>query len=381
MRLEQRNKVQRDHALPVSPIGQKKEPAKLREQNKSNVSPTVAKYKKQLLGAAPTLSASQIAQQVGVSLTEFNDYWLAMGFPPADPESIEFTEQDLQAFREWNTLVNNGDLNRATGLSLIRAQSHLADRLVLWQVEALVEDNERRLELDDTSARLVTIDQMENYIPAFESQLIYVWQRQMESLLERITKEVSRRGSDHSKKRFPLTRTLGFVDMVSYTSSSSIMGDRLVGLIEKFEYVCRSAVTAQGGRVVKMIGDAVFFIADDLATGIKVVTNLMETLGKNEEILPVRASLVQGDVFSRSGDVFGPPVNLAARLVDIAPTGDILTDAPTAAAIASGKAGPGYSVLEFPVARLRGVGKVSPYLVSIAEEDPLVTNSSGKKPS
>lgn len=327
-------------------------------------SPTVVAYQKQLLGAEPTLSAVDIASGAGATIAEFNDYWLAMGFPPTEPDAKEFTEQDLWAFQEWSTLVGEGGLNRETGLSLTRAQSHLADRLVLWQIEALVEDTERRLGLDDTSARLVTIDEMEHYIPALEAQLDYAWRRQMEALLRRITREVAHRPADHSKRRFPLSRALGFVDMVSYTSSSSIMGDRLVGLIERFEYVCRSAVTAKGGRVVKMIGDAVFFIADDLTTGLEVVTNLIDTLGATEDILPVRASLVHGDVFSRSGDVFGPPVNLAARLVDISPTGDILTDAPTAAAIAAGKAGPGYSVTEFPSARLRGFGRVSPYLLS-----------------
>ena len=81
-------------------------------------------------------------------------------------------------------------------------------------------------------------------------------------------------------------------------------------------------------------------------------------------MLPVRASFVRGDVFSRSGDVFGPTVNLASRLVDIAPVGKILMDPTTAAAIAAGKAGMGYDVEEFPSATLRGFGTISPYLLT-----------------
>lgn len=325
---------------------------------------TVAAYRKQLLGAEPSLSAADVAGRAGTTIEEFNDYWLAMGFPPDLPEAQLFTEQDLDAFEAWTQMLRDNRMDRATMLSLVRAQSHLADRLVLWQVEALVEDTEKRLGLDDTSARLVTIDQMSQRIPTFETQLVYAWRRQMEALLARITMEVAQRPRDHSRRRFPLRRALGFVDMVSYTSSSAIMGDRLVGLIERFEYLCRSEVTAKGGRVVKMIGDAVFFIADDLRTGLEVVSGLIDTLAVTDDLLPVRASLVYGDVFSRSGDVFGPPVNLASRLVDIAPTGKVLTDPPTAAAIATGVAGTGYSVTEFPRADLRGFGRVSPYLVS-----------------
>lgn len=324
---------------------------------------TVTEYQEQLLGAVPSLSAREVATKAGVSLQEFNDYWLAMGFAPGDADEVAYTEADVRAFEEWNDLLRQSKIDRETGLSLMRAQSHLTDRLVLWQVEALVDNVRRRLGLDDTSARLVTIDEMKEVVPALESQLVYAWRRQMHAMLERSANEVAHRPLDHSKRRFPLSRVLGFVDMVSYTSNSSVMGEKLVGLIERFEYVCRSAVTAKGGRVVKMIGDAVFFIADDLPTGVQVVTHLMDTLTATPDILPVRASIVRGDVFSRSGDVFGPPVNLAARLVDVAPTGDVLTDAATAAAIGSGQAGNGYSVRAFPSARLRGFGKVSPYLI------------------
>lgn len=325
---------------------------------------TPVTYRRQLLGGEPTLTSAQLAEAADATLEEFNDYWLAMGFPVPEPDEVKFTRADLEAFREWMGLLEEHNLQPGTALSLARAGSHLADRLALWQIEALVEDAERRYGLDDSAARLVTLDDMETYVPIFESQLLYVWRRQMEALLERITKEVAMRPSDHSRRRFPLSRSLGFVDMVSYTSNSSAMGDQLVGLIERFEYLCRSAVTAQGGRVVKMIGDAVFFIADDLPTGVRVVTSLMDALGQTEGILPVRASLVYGDVFSRSGDVFGPPVNLASRLVDIAPTGDILTDSPTAALISAGRGGDGFGVREFPSTRLRGFGRVSPYMIT-----------------
>lgn len=324
---------------------------------------TVTEYQEQLLGAVPTLSARQVADRAGVSLRDFDAYWLAMGFAPGDPDEVSFTEADVEAFQQWRDLLGEADIDQQTGLSLMRAQSHLTDRLVLWQVEALVENTRRRLDIDDTSARLVTIDDMREVVLALEAQLVYAWRRQMQAMLERSANEVAHRPANHSKRRFPLSRVLGFVDMVSYTSNSSVMGERLVGFIERFEYVCRSAVTAKGGRVVKMIGDAVFFIADDLSTGMQVVTHLMDTLTKTPDILPVRASIVRGDVFSRSGDVFGPAVNLAARLVDVAPTGDVLTDASTAAAIGNAQSDEGYWVRPFPSARLRGFGKVSPYII------------------
>lgn len=255
-------------------------------------------------------------------------------------------------------------IDTATSRSLLRANAHLADRLALWQFEALVEDSMRRLMLDDTTARMYVLDHMREYIDVFQEMFTYAWRRQLEAALSRFDREVSQRGHEERHNRFPLNRCLGFVDMVSYTSSSTILGDALVGLIERFEEESRNAVIEEGGRVVKMIGDAVLYIADDLPTGLRVATALIERLNADDEMLPVRASFVRGDVFSRSGDVFGPTVNLASRLVDIAPVGKILTDPTTAAAIAAGEVGDGYELEEFPTADLRGFGPVSPYLLS-----------------
>ncbi|QPK82175.1 adenylate/guanylate cyclase domain-containing protein [Schaalia sp. ZJ405] len=325
---------------------------------------TAPSYVLSLLGGPKIFSAEDIAEHTDMSIEQVRDLCTAMGFAYSEPSASVFTQRDLDVFQEWTAFVQSGAIDEATSRSLIRANSHHADRLSLWQVEALVEDAVRRLDLDDTTARLYVLDHMRDSIAVFQKMFIHSWQRQMEDLLSRLDREVSQRGHENAKARFPLNRSLGFVDMVSYTSSSTILGDALVGLIEKFEDACRTAVTEAGGRVVKMIGDAVLFIADDLPTGLRVVTSLIERLNADDEILPVRASFVRGDVFSRSGDVFGPTVNLASRLVDIAPVGQILTDPTTATAVAAGKGGEGYALEEFPVAELRGFGAVSPYLLA-----------------
>ncbi len=327
-------------------------------------SQTLDTYQHLLLGGEPTLSAEDVARELHVEVELIERYWLEMGFQLGDRAEKQFTEWDVHALRYWGASLKEAGISDETAAALTRAQSHLADRLVLWEMEALVQDAERTHHLDDTSSRVVAIHEMKDVIDAFESHMTYAWRRHMYALIERMTRDIAVRAKDPSRRRFPLSRALGFVDMVSYTSTSSILGGKLVGLIERFEYLCRSVVTANGGRVVKMMGDAVFFIADNLEVGLNVVTSLIQTLGETEDLLPVRASLIQGDVFSRSGDVFGPPVNLAARLVDVAPTGQILTDAPTAAAIASSSLRKEYRVEDLPPVHLRGFGKVTPFVVT-----------------
>ncbi len=335
------------------------------DQEVPSVQPqTLHRYRDLLLGGKGTLSARDIAEQTGAPLEDVVRYWLEMGFTLDDPSEKQFNEWDLHAVQYWWQTLNSAGISQRTIAALTRAQSHIADRLALWELEALVEDAERRYQLDDSSARVVAIDQMRDLADALEVQMVYAWRRQMYALIERVTKELETRDVNHSKRRFPLSRSLGFVDMESYTAASSLLGDKLVGLVERFEYLCRSVVTQNGGRVVKMIGDSVFFIADDLEIGLAVVTSLIETLKNTSDMLPVRASFILGDVFSRSGDVFGPPVNLAARLVDVAPTGKILTDAPTAAAIASSPVADQYRVNDFPSTELRGFGRIRPFQVA-----------------
>lgn len=324
---------------------------------------TLDAYRDLLLGGGPTLSARDLVARSGLGAEDVEDYLLEMGFVQVAPDEVRFTERDLDVLETWFAAMKKAKVTGATAASLERAQSHLMDRLALWEIEALVEGVEKRLGLDDTSARVVAINEMRGMVDALEAQMVYAWRRQMFSLIERMTKEIAGRGLDHSKRRFPLLRSFGFVDMSSYTKTASVMGADLVGLVERFEYLCRTVVTAAGGRVVKMIGDSVFFIADELEVGLTVVSDLIASLRDAEEILPVRASFIQGDVFSRSGDIFGPSVNLAARLVDIAPRWSILTDARTAAAIDSSSVRSQYEVQEFPSTEVRGLGRVSPYRV------------------
>lgn len=78
---------------------------------------------------------------------------------------------------------------------------------------------------------------------------------------------------------------------------------------------------------------------------------------------PVRVGLVWGRVLSRFGDVFGPDVNLAARLTDIADPSTVLVDEATAEVLSADAR----FVLEPQEARqLAGIGTVSPVLLRAA---------------
>lgn len=263
-------------------------------------------------------------------------FWLAMGFPDIGDEvnDIIFTPYDVAVMRRHVEKLSTGQLDAGTMNSLLRAQSHMADRLVLWQLEALGEFAQQTFELDDVSSRFWMLDHVDEYLPFLEEQLKYAWRRHTASYLRRTEIELDRRVLDRDQEAMPLQRALGFVDLESFTPRSSELGSKqLVSFMRNFEFACRDVISANGARLVKTVGDAVLWVADDLSTGARVATELVRTLNAVDGMLPVHSSLVWGGVVSAFGDIFGPIVNLASRLVDAAPGNSILMDRATASAL------------------------------------------------
>lgn len=313
-----------------------------------------------LLGGAGHLTLTDMAARVGCSEEFAASFWLAMGFPQPAPDATCFTDADVDALKVWWGLAQSEQISPLTLASLLRAQSHTTDRLVLWQVEALVDENARRFDLDDTSARLLTLAKIDDLLDTLQGQVLYAWRRQMANLLVNTNAEVAWRGRDgDAGDAYPLTRTMGFVDMVAYTRRAAVLSSRqLADLVQRFELTARDVISARGGRVVKTIGDAILWIVHDLDTGADIVCDLIEALEAEPDMLAVRASLVCGRVVSRSGDIFGPSVNLASRLVDIVPGGQIFMDAATARAIAAMEDAHRFTCTQARLADLKGMGEV-----------------------
>jgi len=75
---------------------------------------------------------------------------------------------------------------------------------------------------------------------------------------------------------------------------------------------------------VKMIGDEVMFVTDDPAAAAEIGLSLAEVYGQDEAVSDVRVGLAHGPVLGLQGDYFGPTVNLASRIVNIAYVGAVV---------------------------------------------------------
>src|SRR5437016_4067913 len=73
---------------------------------------------------------------------------------------------------------------------------------------------------------------------------------------------------------------------------------------------------------------------------------------------PLRVGVATGDVIPREGDIFGPTVNLANRLVVVARPGTVLVDRATRDALANDAR---FEVTPIAARHLKGLGRVRPY--------------------
>ena len=131
---------------------------------------------------------------------------------------------------------------------------------------------------------------------------------------------------------------VGFVDLVGSTALAQRLATRELGaVLTEFENEASDAVTASGGRVVKLIGDEILYTAPDERAAFAIALGLAATFVDHPRVPEIRAGLASGDVLLRDGDVFGPVVNLAARAVKVAAPGQVV--APSAVVSAAGLQG------------------------------------------
>lgn len=312
---------------------------------------------------------AQLAELADVTQEEATDFWLQLGLPANKDASAErqFTTMDGEAIAAMRTVAQEAHLSEDTTRSLVRALGYTCDRLSLWQMEALVEDVATELHLDDISARLVVLDRLDELVPLLEKQLLHAWRRQLAAIAGRYFVEFGTAGrSRFSDDALPLVRGIGFADMVDYTTRTAGLGSReLAELVHRFETLVRQVVISLGGRVVKTLGDAVMFVTDDAETGAKIALGLARAMGPQAGLPDVRVSMCYGRMLSRFGDVFGPPVNVAARLNEVAGPRQVLTDKHTAQAL---KHLTGVRFTALPPRDFVGVGRIMP--VELADELP-----------
>jgi adenylate cyclase len=166
---------------------------------------------------------------------------------------------------------------------------------------------------------------LEKYGDRFEAVLLYAWRSHLAAAVARIESIRAIDSGPHASV------TVGFADIVGFTAlSNELTREKIGDLVEVFEARCGDVISASGGRLIKSMGDAVLFVNADALGAFTTAEGIIKVVGRDKRMPDVRIGLATGSVVMRLGDVFGPPVNLAARLTQVARRNRIIIDHDTA---------------------------------------------------
>lgn len=245
-------------------------------------------------------------------------FWRALGFPDPHPDELLFTAEDLEMLQFVEAILASELATRQSTLQLTRVLGQSMQRIAQTQIEV----TEARLASTEpgTADPSDVLARSEFVVSLFPRVFEYAWRRHLQSAIRR------RLAEDMASLEGPPPRAVGFADMVGFTTLSQELDEpALAAVVDAFETRAQEIVAGHGGRVVKMIGDEVMFEAAELEDAALIALELSAAYHDDAVVKDIRVGIAFGPVLAREGDLYGPTVNLAARLVGLARPGTVLT--------------------------------------------------------
>jgi class 3 adenylate cyclase len=280
------------------------------------------------LRPGPRMSARELAARHGLDLDDVMQFSLALGLPPPSPDVPVYTEEDVRSF----VTAQGGSaffgrtatmrFSRVVGSSLAR----IAEAAVsLFQVN--VEDPLRRAGQTELTLAQQNLRAIES-LDMVRMLMRAVLDAQMETAIRRFREARPRASGDTANM------AVGFVDMVGFTTFAHRASvAELADVVGRFEDAAYDIAASRDGRVVKLVGDEVMFVTRNPAAACDVALALFERFAGDPAVMP-RGGIAAGEVLVRGGDYYGPIVNLAARVAQIAVPHELLVTAELARAVA-----------------------------------------------
>ncbi len=274
-----------------------------------------------LVPAERRYTQNEVSELTGVDLDLARRFWRALGFPDVEPDERMFTDLDIEALRTLLSIMDLGVTDVDTSLQFARVIGSSMARIA----EAEVSPTLRGMGVVTGSAdTVVAADRFaqlaDKSLPAMARLLEFVWRRHVQAAVRRAMLLRSRSDSG----ALPVL-AVGFADMVGFTTlSQQLSEEELAAVVGRFEEVAHETVTAGGGRVVKMIGDEAMFVADSALDAARIGLALAEAYADDELLSDVRVALAVGPVLVQDGDFYGPVVNVASRVVNMAAPGAVI---------------------------------------------------------
>ena len=232
----------------------------------------------------------ELAQRIGLPADLVLRLHRAAGFSALDPDEQRYDEGHVELFETFGVAAELFgeaaviDFTRVLGSSFAR-MAEAAVAMFLSSVQgplAEVEAGELALAQANTAAV-----EMLDTLPAAMNVLFL---NHLEAAQERY-----RAASDDMLGVEVMRLAVGFVDLAGFTALSSKMPTSEVArLVTEFEARAGDAVATYSGRVVKLIGDEVMFVAPDTWSACEAALTMSESFLKSYSDLRPRGGIAFG---------------------------------------------------------------------------------------
>lgn len=256
-----------------------------------------------------------LAQATHLDEVRVRQLWRALGFPDLPAGVAVFGDDDLHALRrvlqrvgqdqaDWNALLRQA---RVICASMARIATIDAD-LIARAIEDLRASGASE---EEVAASVVEAIEW----PSLAALLDYVHRVQARAAIWRHLARES--FSD-------VGIAVGFVDLAGFTRLSvEVDASTLTDIVARWEELAYETTARFAGRVVKTIGDEVMVAG--LPEGVARIAAAIVSEAAASPLLPsARGGCAAGPVIFRDGDYYGPVVNLASRLAELAAPGQVL---------------------------------------------------------
>lgn len=313
----------------------------------------------------PIYEIDEVASLSGFDTDRIRAYWRALGFPDPQPGEKVFSDTDLEVLSDVVWFISDGALEPGVALQMARVIGSSLERIASAQVDTIetrraetIEgattgdhvdapvDAEAPVAFDDPAVATggpegepdpetvqAAADAAAEALSIEDQQLAIRRGAELLPMMPKVMEFVWRRHLGVAARRRRLRAatadgrrvTVGFADLVGFTAQTQqLTEEELADVVGRFETIAYDVVSAHQGRVVKMIGDEVMFVADTVRDGAELALALAETYRNDPALSDVRVGVATGPALEREGDVYGPVVNLASRIVSIAYPGAVV---------------------------------------------------------
>ena len=255
------------------------------------------------------------SEELGIAAEDVARAWALLGLTVAGPDVPALSQADVDALATW--LAIKAVVGQDGALGLLRVLGAAMARLAEAE-STMIRAGMPDIQMTHTHDELATAQayrSVAEFVPRIGALIDIVHRHHLTSArthFEGVLRDTSA----------AVVCGVGFADLSGFTAlTQALTPAQLSELLNEFAGTVSDVVHADGGRVVKFIGDEVMWVSSSPERLRHGGGRSRRASQAREEGLQVRAGLAYGTVLAINGDYFGNPVNLAARLVAAASAG------------------------------------------------------------